>query len=244
MGIARLKQNRAQLELDLQDSKKRKYFSPAQLCLSAALLPRLRAHASGKLLDAGCGTIPFRRYYRDLVTEYHTLDIEKKIPDVDFVADLQHMDILQTASYTTVLCVEVLEHVPRPWQALAEIHRILKPAGKCILSVPYLSRLHEEPFDFFRYTRYGLQFLLEHAGFRVLEIVPTGSLFSFLGHQIATAVVCPFWHIPIVKDVAFWFNAFLCTFPCYWLDRGLRIGAKLPLGYVAVAEKNDKQLSR
>lgn len=236
-GKDRLKQNRAQIEVDLRDSDRRKYFSPVQLCLSAAVLPRLRTYASGKLLDAGCGTIPFRRYYHDLVAEYHTLDVEKRVADVNFVGDVCHMDMLAAESYDTVFSSEVLEHIPRPDLAIAEVYRVLKPQGKFILTVPYLSRLHEEPHDYFRYTCYGLQSLLERNGFRVLEIVPTGSLFSFLGHQISTAIVCPFWHIPIVRDVMFWLNAVLCTLPCYWLDRFLRIAPKMPLGYVAVAEK-------
>jgi hypothetical protein len=192
MGEDRLKQNRAQIEVDLRDSERRKYFPPVQLCLSAAVLPRLRAYASGKLLDAGCGTIPFRRYYHDLVVEYHTLDVEKRVAAVNFVGDVYHMDMFTAESYDTVFSSEVLEHIPRPDRAIAEVYRVLKSRGKFILTVPYISRLHEEPHDYFRYTCYGLQSLLESNGFRVLEIVPTGSLFSFLGPQISTAIVCPF----------------------------------------------------
>lgn len=237
MKFIRIKQNRLKLDLELRHSPKRKYFSPAMFCLYTEVIPRLQSHASGRLLDAGCGTMPFQSYLENVIDEYQSLDIENRVPGVDFLADLQDMGILTAASYDTVLCSEVLEHVQRPDKVLAELRRILKPRGKLILTVPYLSRLHEEPFDYFRYTKYGLQFLLEQSGFRVLELVPTGSLFSFLGHQISTVVVCSLWHVPVLKHCVFWLNACLCTFPCYWFDRLLGIAQKLPLGYVAVAEK-------
>jgi 2-polyprenyl-3-methyl-5-hydroxy-6-metoxy-1,4-benzoquinol methylase len=224
------------MDFELRNSWRRQYISPAALCLYAAVLPCLRAHASGRLLDIGCGNMPFREYLSALVAEYHSLDIAQKLPEVDFVSDIQDMRSLAQASYDTVLCSEVLEHIPQPNKAISEVYRILRPGGKFILSVPYLGRLHEEPFDYFRYTKYGLQFLLENHGFRVLEIVATGSLFSFLGHQISTVVVCSVWHVPILNYCAFWLNASLCTFPCYWLDRFFAIAHKLPLGYVAVAE--------
>jgi SAM-dependent methyltransferase len=185
--------------------------------------------------------MPFRGFVQDLVTEYHTLDIEKRVPGVNFVGDMRNMDMLAIGSYDTVFASEVLEHIPQPDRAIADVYRVLKPGGKFILTVPYLSRLHEEPHDYFRYTRYGLQSLLESNGFRVLEIVPTGSLFSFLGHQFSTLLLCALWHIPVLKQIAFWLNTLLCTFPCYWLDRLLSIASKLPLGYVAVAERKSPE---
>ncbi len=112
---------------------------------------------------------------------------------------------------------------------------MLKPGGKLILTVPFLGRLHEEPFDYYRYTRYGLRHLLEKGGFEVVEIVPTGSIFSFLGHQAATLIVCGTYRIPILGHLVFWANAVICVLPCHWLDRLPGLAAKAPLGYVAVA---------
>jgi SAM-dependent methyltransferase len=237
MNTGRLKENRSSIDLELRNSLLRQYFSPVELCLYKSVLPRLKHYASGKLLDAGCGTMPFRQYLEGCVAEYHSLDVEKRVPEVEFVADVQDMRIVSSGSYDTVFCSEVLEHIPEPKRAIAEVRRILRPGGKCIFTVPYLSRLHEEPFDYFRYTRHGLQFLLEKNGFRVLEIVSTGSLFSFLGHQLSMVAVCSVWHIPVLKYGIFWLNALLCTLPCYWLDRLPGLARKLPLGYVAIAEK-------
>jgi len=82
----------------------------------------------------------------------------------------------------TVFCSQVLEHVPEPWAALAEFQRVLKPGGYVILSVPHISWLHNEPHDYYRFTRHGLRILLERQGFTVVEILPAGGLFSLLGH--------------------------------------------------------------
>lgn len=238
MYFTQFQRNRLKLDLELRDSVLRKYFSPALLCLDRALIPLLRNHASGKLLDAGCGAMPFKASLTNFVDEYHSIDIERKVPEVDFVGDLQDMKGVADESYDVILCTEVLEHVPQPEKLIAEVWRVLKSRGKFILSVPHLSRLHDEPFDYYRFTKHGLQFLLEQNGFSVLEIVPTGSLFSFLGHQVSTALVGSTWHIPVLGRVVFFLNAVLCTLPCYALDRLLPISGKCPLGYVAVAEKS------
>jgi 2-polyprenyl-3-methyl-5-hydroxy-6-metoxy-1,4-benzoquinol methylase len=238
MYFTQFQRNRLKLDLELRDSVLRKYFSPALLCLDRALIPRLRNHASGKLLDAGCGAMPFKAALTNLVDEYHSIDIERKVPEVDFVGDLQDMKGVADESYDVILCTEVLEHVPQPEKLIVEVWRVLKSRGKFILSVPHLSRLHDEPFDYYRFTKHGLQFLLEQNGFSVLEIVPTGSLFSLLGHQVSTALVGSTWHIPVLGRLVFFLNAALCTLPCYALDRLLPISGKCPLGYVAVAEKS------
>lgn len=237
---SRLRRNRATLDLELRGSWKRRYFSPAVLSLSNALVPRLRAAASGTLLDVGAGTMPFRGDVVDLVTEYRSLDLERRAPDVDFVADVRAMEPVGSDSFDVVLCSQVLEHVDQPAVALAEMYRVLRPGGRLVLTVPFLSRLHEEPFDYFRYTRYGLVALLEGSGFQVREVAPAGSFLCFVGHQVSTLLVCGTWHVPVLRQVAFWVNLLVVVLPCTWLDRVLGTTRKVPLNYVAVAIKPDR----
>lgn len=236
LGGGLLARNRARLERELRDSDRRQLFSPALLCLSRALKPRLHSSAQGRLLDAGCGTMPYRG---DLprVTEYTSVDVETRDPRVDLVADLEDLSALDGESFDSVLCSEVLEHVRHPQRVIGELHRVLKPGGVIILSTPFLCRLHEEPHDYFRYTSHGLRILLEEAGFQIEEMLPTGSLFSFLGHQVSSIVVCSVWHVPILKDVVFWLNAVSVTLPCWALDRLLAPKERLPLGYVIIARR-------
>jgi SAM-dependent methyltransferase len=232
-----LERNRNRIDRELASSPRRELFSPAMRGLYRTLLPRIARHATGACLDAGCGTMPFRRDLEAVVGEYHSLDVERRAPDVQFVADLRDMGMIDDASYDTVLSSEVLEHIPEPERAIAEVFRILRPGGKFLLTVPFLVRLHEEPADYYRYTQHGLRFLLERAGFDVVDIAPTGSVMSFLGHQISTVAVCGTYHLPGIRHLVFWANALLCVFPCQLLDRLSGLSHKFPLGYVVVAAK-------
>lgn len=79
----------------------------------------------------------------------------------DIVASACNMKVIDDSSIDAVFLIEVLEHINEPKKALKEIHRILKPNGKLILSTPFIFPIHDEPYDFYRYTEYGLQYLLK-----------------------------------------------------------------------------------
>ncbi len=201
-----IKINRQRINQDLRDPDQRKFFSPACYALYESAVPAILQYAQGKFIDIGCGDMPFQKFILGKVEKYDSIDIERRVPEVKYVGDIQNMDMLESQTYDSALCLEVLEHVQNPLKALTEISRILKKEGYLILSLPHLSRLHEEPHDYYRYTKYGLQFLLQEAGFRILSIRPQGGLFCFLGHQSATLFLCPVWHIPILKDILFFLN--------------------------------------
>lgn len=65
------------------------------------------------------------------------------------------------ASFDAVIMMEVLEHVTDPQRAALEIHRLLKPGGALILSAPFIFPLHDRPYDFYRFTKYGLAHLFK-----------------------------------------------------------------------------------
>ena len=76
----------------------------------------------------------------------------------DVVDDIAHSSF-PDETFDAIVVMEVLEHVLDPLSAASEIHRLLKPGGRLILSVPFIFPLHDRPYDFFRYTRYGLAHL-------------------------------------------------------------------------------------
>jgi SAM-dependent methyltransferase len=83
-----------------------------------------------------------------------------------------------------------LEHLEEPEQAIRECFRVLKAGAHAIYTVPLIWHLHEEPRDFFRYTKYGLQHLFLKAGFEIVEITPMsgfwvtfGQLSSYMLHR-------------------------------------------------------------
>lgn len=92
----------------------------------------------------------------------------------DVVADIcdQQLEIPQ-APFTTIVCSEVLEHCYDPFQAVQNMHRLLTPGGRLILTTPFLFPLHEEPVDFFRYTEHGLRRLLQK--FSEVDVRPTNT---------------------------------------------------------------------
>lgn len=230
--------NRRAFNTDTKGSNRRKFFSAATYCQFAITLPLARKHARGDLLDVGAGDVPYRDYFSDLVSLYHTVDYEKRIDEIDFEADAQDMSgVIDSDRYDTVLLLEVLEHVPNPFKVAAELYRVLRKDGKVILSVPHLSRLHEEPYDFYRYTKYGLRHLFEEAGFKEVEIIPRGGLFCFLTHQLSTILLCLTWHIPLVGNIIFFLNKWLIVRPAFWLDTVTDRCKLFALGYVLIAKK-------
>jgi SAM-dependent methyltransferase len=122
----------------------------------------------GRLLDVGCGTKPYERFFQ--VDEYVGLDIESARTRATRAAD-QYYDGRRfpfvDASFDAVLCNQVLEHVFNPNEFVAEMRRVLKPGGCLILTVPFVWDEHEQPFDYARYSSFGLRALFEHHGFAI-----------------------------------------------------------------------------
>ena len=118
----------------------------------------------GLRVDASRGNVedPARAWIKPLLVEtsYQVLDpVETYHPDI--VGDVMAL-ALPDASFDAVLCLAVLEHVPRPWDAVREMHRVLAPGGTLLLYVPFLSPYHAMPGyygDYFRYTEDGLRSL-------------------------------------------------------------------------------------
>ena len=109
-----------------------------------------------------------------------------KRPDVQ--ADASALPFL-SESFGSVICSELLEHVPDPRDVLAEAHRVLRPGGKLLICVPFLNRMHGDPFDFGRYTDYYLLGTLERSGFTDVHIEKQGQFWSVLVDMIRDLAV-------------------------------------------------------
>ncbi len=146
-------------------------------CLIEHYEPAIRKYASGHLLDLGCGFVPFYEFYRHLVTAVTCVDWENSLHKNEFLdhfMDLNQPLMLESQSFDTVLLTDVLEHIYRPALLFSEVARVLRPAGKLIMGVPFLYGLHEEPFDYHRYTEFTLRQMCHDHGMEVLSLTPYG----------------------------------------------------------------------
>lgn len=127
----------------------------------------------GRVVDLGCGTAPYREVIAPHVLEYIGLDWKGGAHDtsrVDVFADLTAALPLADGCADTVVAFQVMEHLPEPDHFLGECGRILRQGGTLLLTVPFMWQVHEAPHDYFRYTRHGLDYLLEKNGFGAVEI--------------------------------------------------------------------------
>jgi SAM-dependent methyltransferase len=132
----------------------------------------VRRYVSGRVVDIGCGSKPYTRLLAPYAEEHVGVDHELTPHDrsrIDLFGTAYGIPV-EDGSFDSAICTAVLEHLEEPEQALRECHRVLRPGGHAIYSVPFIWHLHEEPRDFFRYSRYGLQHLFEKAGFEVAEL--------------------------------------------------------------------------
>ncbi len=130
----------------------------------SSFVKQLSLNGSGIWLDVGCGQQPYRSFFN--VEKYIGMDIDGR-NEIQF--EQNNVDIfyngikfpIDSCSIDGVICTQVLEHVANPENLISEIERVLKPGGKLILTVPFSWQQHEKPYDFARFTSFGLRHLLE-----------------------------------------------------------------------------------
>lgn len=132
-------------------------------------------YISGTVLDVGSGT---GNRYKDLFKyqKYTTMDVYEG-DGIDIVAKAEKIP-LPDSSIDSVVCTQVFEHLKYPFESSREIYRVMKKGGHLLLTVPQMNELHEEPNDFFRYTKFGLISMFEEAGFRTIAYEQRGGFFT------------------------------------------------------------------
>ncbi len=153
-------------------------------------LNRVMPQLKGKLLDIGCGKMPYRAYIleRSDVNQYTGMDIDSSFTyDKDIIPDIRwdgKTMPVQNEFYDSAIATEVLEHCPDPAIVLKEIYRILKPGGILFLTVPFLWNLHEVPHDEYRYTPFSLERHLKNSGFSNIDLFPMGGWHASMAQML------------------------------------------------------------
>jgi SAM-dependent methyltransferase len=134
----------------------------------------------GEILDFGCGSKPYESLFVN-AKAYIGVDIKASGHDhldskIDFFYDGAHLPF-PDESFDAIVCFEVLEHVFNINEILTELNRVLKPNGKLLFSIPFAWDEHEIPYDFARYTSYGIRHILEKNNFEVIALEKTTTYF-------------------------------------------------------------------
>jgi SAM-dependent methyltransferase len=136
------------------------------------LIASLPGGNGGRALDIGSSESPYREWVARRGFRLETLDIDGE-SQPDHVGTAEETG-LADETFDLVLCTQVLEHVPHPWMALAEIRRILRPGGHLIASVPHVWFYHPHPGDFWRFTQEGVLQACDDACLELIELRAQG----------------------------------------------------------------------
>jgi len=134
---------------------------------------------NGVLYDLGCGEAPYKEYFMQYADKYVGVDWEGSYhkTKADVIADLNKRLPIESNIAHTVVSLSVLEHLCERQTMLNEAYRILRKKGVMILQAPWQWCIHEAPYDYFRYTPDGLQYMFQKAGFVDVNVKPTSGFF-------------------------------------------------------------------
>lgn len=195
----------------------------------------------GLVLDLGCGTRPYENEILKFADHYIGVDWSNTLHGfvADVMADLSEPLPIRTESVDVVVCFEVIEHLKNPFLMVEEAFRSLKRGGKIYVSVPFQWHEHEIPWDYYRFTRYGLKNLFEKSGFISIEITEKSGFWVMwilkLNYQLLSLIKGGRMRRRFTRA---------CLLPIWWL--GQHLAPKLDsmfggegnsIGYFVVAQK-------
>ncbi len=142
--------------------------------------------AGARLLDAGAGEC---RYAGAFAKQRYTSvdlavgDAQWNYGRLDVVADLSALPF-GAGCFDAAVNLVTIEHLKDPATSMREIARVLAPGAPLLLVAPHEWEEHQTPRDYFRFTRYGLKYLFEQAGFDDVRINPVGGYFRLLSRRL------------------------------------------------------------
>jgi SAM-dependent methyltransferase len=206
----------------------------------AARLPE-----SARVLDAGSGEGQYAHHFkrqRYCGVDLAVGDVLWDYSRLDAVADLAELPFRED-TFDAALHIVTIEHLREPGCALAEIARTLRPGGLLLVAAPHEWEVHQAPHDYFRYTRYGLAYLLEKSGYELVDLRAAGGYFRLLARRLLNGLQ---FFTGGVRWLGFVPAAMLLVPPALilpWLDF-LDRDRNFTLGYLCTARKRTTQIGR
>jgi SAM-dependent methyltransferase len=125
---------------------------------------------NGRVLDIGCGQKPYKALFNG--DEYIGLEIDtpenRLTKKADYFYDGKTIPF-ENNSFDSLLSNQVFEHVFNPDEFLKELNRVLKMNGLLLMTIPFVWDEHEQPYDYARYSSFGINHILMVCGFEVIE---------------------------------------------------------------------------
>jgi SAM-dependent methyltransferase len=187
-----------------------------------------------RVLDAGAG----EGQYKNIFARQRYVGVDLGVGDaawnytaLDVRGDLAALPF-DGAAFDAAINIVTLEHVREPARVLCEIGRVLKPGGRLLLVAPFEWEEHQEPHDYYRFTRYGLRHLLTEAGYVELDIRPVGGIFRLLSRRLLAAAA----FVPFPFDIVFLLLVLAPALLLPFLD-SLDKRRNFTLGYICYARK-------
>jgi ubiquinone/menaquinone biosynthesis C-methylase UbiE len=168
--------------------------------------------AGQRILDAGAGELQYAPLCAHL--EYMSQDfgqydgkgddagLQMKSWDnskLDIVSDIAAIP-MPDAAFDAVMCVEVLEHIPHPTEAITEFARIIRPGGTLVVTVPVASLTHFAPYYFYNgYSRYYFERVLPDNGFEITELWYNGNYFEAVAQELRRVETLRTTYAPLLR---------------------------------------------
>ncbi|MCX7105560.1 MAG: methyltransferase domain-containing protein [Methylococcales bacterium] len=201
------------------------------------------------VLDAGAGDAPYKSLFQH--TQYESADFEKVDKEYaasTYVCDLKSIPV-EDCRFDFIIFNQVMEHLPEPQLVLTEFNRILKVDGKIFCTVPLFYEEHEQPYDFYRYTQFGLRHLFNSAGFVIERLDWLEGYFGTVGYQLNCMSRYLPWRpsqlehgfigyglAPIMVLLKIGFA--VCSILCHRMETHLKFQAQgYPKNYLVIASK-------
>lgn len=193
-------------------------------------------YLGGIVLEIGAGENYLKEDFKSIYEEWISLDYDLRSDSIDLRGDGQQLPF-KTEIFDTIISIDVLEHVPNPKKFVSEMFRVIKPGGMIILSTPFFFYLHEEPYDFFRFSKYGLRTIFERNGFSVIEILPTAGVVAIIGILISIFITKTFRFSKVLLKALLGINRFIQLKLLLPIDNRLDKNKRFAQGHFIIAKK-------